>query len=280
VGWTFEQVVPKPSKVVESVQDALNQAQLPFRGVVQSKLEVTRKATGSGKSDRHGAKLAQKAMPTADREPALLLGNAIEQFRKMETMVGRELEGHGDAVEEPAQNVLPGFLIGVTFGELLYRARLVLFRGVIGIERTKHLVHGIEQSAENFETPGWQALNQAKIVVNVNIKFGKAAAGLLEALEERISGCGKRHAGRNVGWQRRNWLESWRRHGHGLQPRWGLGAVFEQGDIGEVRNGFGCGTEPRWGLNPTHWKSQQEGDERLAEAGKIGEDDSQLQDIF
>jgi hypothetical protein len=77
-GGTFKDVVPKPTKVVESVMDALVKAQSPFLGIGESKLEVAKKATGAGQSNRHRAKLAQKTMPTADRESALLLGNAVK----------------------------------------------------------------------------------------------------------------------------------------------------------------------------------------------------------
>jgi hypothetical protein len=176
--------------------------------------------------------------------------------------------------------MLPSFPIGITFGEFLDRAGLAAFRGVVGVERTKHLVNGVKQSAENFETPCRRALNQAQVVVNINVEFGKAAASVLEAREERIGGCGSGHARRVVGRRRRSGLRSRGSHSSGLQPMGRLGTVLEQGDVGEVRNSFGRCTEPRRGLHPTHGKRQGEGNERLAGVGEIGEDNAQLGDVL
>ncbi len=68
----------QPAKVLDSVMKPSVETEAVLTLCLDSHLKVAKKATGAGQSNRHRAKLAEKTMPTADRESALLLGNAVK----------------------------------------------------------------------------------------------------------------------------------------------------------------------------------------------------------
>jgi hypothetical protein len=142
--------------------------------------------------------------------------------------------------------------------------------GVTGVERAKNGIDRLEQDAADSVLAPSAALDQAKVVVNINVDvLERLAAGTGREISRQRSG-ERWHGGgqllkRGLGMERERGLwRRGRRGGSGVQTvRWWL-VVRGQCGIGKVGTGLGGCGEPRGACHPPHGASEGKGDEESA----------------
>jgi hypothetical protein len=118
-------------------------------------------------------------MPLPDGEAALTPRDGGKEFSETSAAIRGEFESHGDAVEDPTQDVFLSFPIGIALAKFLDRGRLASGRRVVGVERTEDLIDGVQERASHVKPAFRVALDQTKIIVNVDVVLGKAVTAAL-----------------------------------------------------------------------------------------------------
>jgi hypothetical protein len=213
-------------------------------GVTNGELELAEEATRAGKSNGHGAEFAEDFVPLFSSSSLLGAGNRVEDGLEALAAVQRELEGHGFSVEKPTKHELTSAPIGIALVQFLDGDGFLAGWVIVGAEGPKQAIDSMQKDAANGGTTRRSALNDAEVVVHVDVEVGEDPGAGLERREGRIGG------GRS-----RERVETWRRrrarrdHGRGdgrQTVAGGFQAVgrkvingAEKHGVGQVRAGFG-----------------------------------------
>ena len=130
---------------------------------------MTEQAASAGKGKAHRAEFAEKAVPRSEGEPVLRGRDAVEEFEEPVGAALREGEGHGNGVDNPAEDFLDSVPVGVALTELLHGDRFLPVDRVVGVERTEDVVDGSHKDAAKLIEAAWAALAGGKEIVNKDV---------------------------------------------------------------------------------------------------------------
>ena len=105
-------------------------------GVGDAELKGAEQAAAAGDAQRHEAELAQVLLPLSESH-AFAVSQVVEDGAEPGEAAFRELQGAGDRVQDPPEDLLAGGPGSVTAPELLLRDRLLALV-VVGPGRREH----------------------------------------------------------------------------------------------------------------------------------------------
>jgi hypothetical protein len=136
-----------PTDVVEKVVHVRGNADaLPFF-VAKRLLEEAEEPPEAGDGEDHAAELAEELLPSFGSDAGLGFRELIEDGLEAKEPSRRQFDGVTNAVHHPAQDGLAGAPSTVPLEELLDRDGFLARVGIVGRERTKNQVDGLEQNA-------------------------------------------------------------------------------------------------------------------------------------
>jgi hypothetical protein len=170
-----------------------------------------------------------------------------------------------DRIDNPTKQRLQGLPGAVALEQLLDRDGLLADVGVAGIEGPEDGVDRLKEDAAHAILTAGATLNQAQVVVDVNIDVleGLAAGALREVARLRRRERGDRcvqGVKNGLREERRSGFDG--RRGRGcclIEAMWRRLVVGGQGSVGKVGASLGGSGKPGRTLNPAHRAGQREG---------------------
>ena len=174
-GGSCGKCVGEPTKIGQRVVKAGGEAQPARCAGFQGGLQVAEEAACPRDGQCHGAEFAQKLVVGGEGKAFFRRGNGVEQLLKPQEAACGKSDGHGDCVQDPAQNFFAGAPAGVTFQELAHGDRFGAGGGIGAGQGAEDGVDSVHEDAASVAQVAGGALSGGDKVVDEHVNGRQAA---------------------------------------------------------------------------------------------------------
>jgi hypothetical protein len=166
---TTAEILLDPAEVVEGMMETGGQSQAVVLVCAERSLEMTEESARARKGEGHGPELAEKLVPFVDGEATLRARDGSEECGEaLESTLGQG-DGHRDGINNPAKDLFAGGPGCVAIEKFLDGDGLRAVDWIIGCQRAKHVVNGVQEDAADTPEAPAATLGGANKVVDKNI---------------------------------------------------------------------------------------------------------------